>query len=245
MHKIFLKKGSESKLKYEKVVEGIFLKRPNRFIAHVLIRGKEEIAHVKNTSRCRELLIPGAKLYLEDKRHILGRKTKYSVISVYKGDTLINIDSQVPNEVVSEALMANKISLHQDVDFLKREVVYGQSRFDIYMERGQQKCFIEVKGVTLERDRVAAFPDAPTERGARHVREMMDAVQEGYHGIIFFLVKMQTPDHFTLNRKMDPVFADAVCQAQEKGVEILAYDAAVSRNEIWIGKKLPIKLDCP
>jgi len=232
-------------VKYDHIVEAIFVKRPNRFIAHVLIEGKEEIVHVKNTSRCRELLTPGAKLFLEDKRHIPGRKTKYSVISVYKDNVLVNIDSQAPNTVVAEALLENKIKLFDNVTFLKREVTYGKSRFDIYMEQGKKRCLMEIKGVTLENDRIAAFPDAPTERGARHVREMIDAVEEGYRGTILFLIKMKKPDHFALNRKMDPVFAAAVCQAQSKGVEILAYDSHVTQDEIIIGDELPIKLNCP
>ena len=232
-------------MKYDSIVEAIFVKRPNRFIAHVLIDGKEEIVHVKNTSRCRELLTPGAKLILEDKQHVLGRKTRYSVISVYKGNVLVNIDSQAPNTVVTEALLENKIKLFDNLTFLKREVTYGKSRFDVYMEQGTKRCLMEIKGVTLENERIAAFPDAPTERGSRHVREMIDAVEEGYRGVILFLIKMKKPDHFTLNRKMDPVFAEVVCQAQNRGVEILAYDSRVTQDEIVIGDELPVKLNCP
>ncbi|RQD71915.1 MAG: DNA/RNA nuclease SfsA [Tindallia sp. MSAO_Bac2] len=228
---------------YDKVVEAEFLDRPNRFIAHVQLNGKEETVHVKNTSRCRELLIPGAKLYLEDKSHIPGRKTKYSVISVYKDNVLVNIDSQAPNAVIAEALLESRIEAFKNISLLKREVTFGSSRFDIYMEQGQQRCLIEVKGVTLERDGVAAFPDAPTERGARHVKEMAEAVETGYRGAIMFLIKMKKPDRFTLNWRMDPAFAEAVCLAKEKGVEVMAYDSIVRKDEITIGKQLPIDLE--
>ncbi|SDY76917.1 DNA/RNA nuclease SfsA [Tindallia californiensis] len=229
-------------MRYEKVVKGEFIKRPNRFIAHVLIDGREEVVHIKNTSRCRELLIPGVKVYLEDKREVPGRKTGYSVISVYKDDVLVNIDSQAPNTVIAEALENNKIDGFLNFSLLKREVTYGKSRFDIFMEREKEKIFIEVKGVTLENSGVSAFPDAPTERGVKHVKELEGAVAEGYRGVIFFLIKMQKPDLFKLNWKMDPAFAEAVCKAQSKGVEVLAYDSLVTPEEIFIGKKLPINL---
>ncbi len=228
-------------MQYKKIVEGIFLKRPNRFIAQVLINGKEETVHVKNTGRCRELLIQGVKVILEDCSSNLNRKTKYSLIAVWKGDMLINMDSQVPNQVVYEALSKNMIKGFTDLDFIKREVFYENSRFDIYFEDEFNKGFIEIKGVTLENDGVAKFPDAPTERGARHVHEMIDAVNHGYKGYIFFLIQMKGPKVFKLNWEMDKEFSEAVRLASKKGVEILAYDSIVGVDCITLGK--PIRID--
>lgn len=230
-------------MQYEKIVEGIFLNRPNRFIAHVLIDGKEETVHVKNTGRCRELLIPGVKVILEDCSSNPNRKTKYSLISVWKDDMLINMDSQVPNLVVYNALNENNIKGVTDLTYLKREVTFNNSRFDIYFENEVKKGFIEIKGVTLENDGVAKFPDAPTERGARHVLEMIEAVNQGYRGIIFFLIQMKCPKVFRLNWKMDNKFSKAVKLASEKGVEILAYDSIINKNSISIGSPIDIELD--
>lgn len=230
-------------VQYKKIIEGIFLRRPNRFIAHVLINGKEETVHVKNTGRCRELLIQGVKVILEDCSSNLNRKTKYSLIAVWKGDMLINMDSQVPNQVVYEALSKNMIDGYKDLDFIKREVFYENSRFDIYFEDGSTKGFIEIKGVTLENDGVAKFPDAPTQRGARHVLEMIDAVNQGYRGVIFFLIQMKGPEVFKLNWEMDKEFSEAVKLASKKGVEILAYDSIVGIDSITLGKPIKIALD--
>lgn len=226
---------------YKKVVEGIFVKRPNRFIAQVIINGKEETVHVKNTGRCRELLIPGAKIILEDCSHNINRKTKYSLISVWKEGMLVNMDSQVPNAAVFQALEENKIAGFEDLTYLKREVTFTNSRFDIYFESKRQKGFIEVKGVTLEDNSISMFPDAPTERGTKHVLEMIDAVKEGYRGIIFFLIQMKGPKVFKLNWEMDKVFSEAVKLAYESGVEILAYDSIVTENSIDIDR--PVEID--
>jgi len=228
-------------MKYKKTIEGIFIKRPNRFIAQALINGKEETVHVKNTGRCRELLIPGAKIILEDCSLNLNRKTKYSLIAVQKDDLLINMDSQVPNAVVFEALKENKIQGFEGFTYLKREVTFGKSRYDIYFESGNQKGFIEVKGVTLEAGGIAMFPDAPTERGAKHVLEMIEAVKQGYRGAIFFLIQMKGPSVFKLNWAMDKNFSEAIKLASENGVEILAYDSIVEGNSIHIGS--PINID--
>ncbi|MEW8974157.1 MAG: DNA/RNA nuclease SfsA [Tissierellaceae bacterium] len=228
-------------MKYTRVIEGIFLKRPNRFIAHVLIDGKEEIVHVKNTGRCRELLVPNAKVILEDCSDNLNRKTRYSLISVWKEDMLINMDSQVPNKVVYDALKSNKISKFKDLEYLKREVTFGNSRFDIYFESKDEKGFIEVKGVTLENNGIAMFPDAPTTRGTKHVLEMIESVKVGHKSAIFFLIQMKGPKTFRLNWKMDRDFSKAVKLAHEKGVEILAYDSIVTNNGISIG--MPIDID--
>ena len=228
-------------MEYNKIVEGIFLTRPNRFIAQVMIDGKEETVHVKNTGRCKELLLPGAKIILEDCSHNLNRKTKYSLIAVWKGDMLVNMDSQVPNKVVFDAINENKIKGYENLDFLKREVTYGNSRFDMYFENEDEKGFIEVKGVTLENDGISMFPDAPTERGTKHVLEMVEAVKEGYKGLIFFLIQVKGIKEFRLNWEMDEKFSGAIKLASENGVDIIAYDSIVKDNAIYINK--PVKID--
>lgn len=229
-------------MEYKKTVDGIFLKRPNRFIAHVLINGEEEIVHVKNTGRCKELLIPGAKVVLEDYSQNPNRKTRYSLIAVWKGEMLVNMDSQVPNEVVFEALREGKINEIGDISYLKREVTFGSSRYDIYYESKDKKAFMEVKGVTLEDKGIAMFPDAPTERGAKHVLEMIEAVKEGYEGTIFFLIQMKGPKELRPNWQMDENFSEAVKLASENGVRIIAYDSIVSENSIIIDKPVKINL---
>lgn len=229
-------------MKYKKTIEGIFINRPNRFIAQVLIEGKEETVHVRNTGRCKELLIPGAKVILEDCYHNTKRKTRYSLIGVWKRDMLVNMDSQVPNEVVFDAIKDRKIDGLEDVTFLKREVVYGKSRFDIYFETKENKGFIEVKGVTLENNGLAMFPDAPTVRGTKHVLEMIGAVNNGHRGIMLFLIQMKGPKLFRPNWKMDKNFSDAVKVAHEAGVEIIAYDSLVTDNSILLGEMIDIEL---
>lgn len=229
-------------MKYKKVINAIFLKRPNRFIAHVLIDDREEIVHVKNTGRCRELLVAGAKVVLEDCSHNLNRKTKYSLIAVWKDNMLVNIDSQVPNHVVFQGLQDGLIKGYKNLNNIRKEVTFGNSRFDIYFEDGDKKGFIEVKGVTLEEDRVAMFPDAPTERGTKHVLEMIEAVKEGYKGCIFFLIQMKGPEVFKLNWKMDRDFSKAIKLASENGVDILTYDSIVTNDTIYINRQIPIDL---
>ena len=229
-------------MKYSKTIEGIFLKRPNRFIAQVLINGVEETVHVRNTGRCREILLPGAKVVLEDCSNNPNRKTKYSLIAVWKGDMLINMDSQVPNAVVFEALSENKIQGYENLTYIKREVSFENSRYDIYYEKDNQKGFIEVKGVTLENNHIANFPDAPTERGSKHVLEMIEAIKQGYSGAIFFLIQMKGPISFRPNWKMDKNFSNAIKTAHENGVDILIYDSIVSNDEIYIGHPISIDL---
>ncbi|NLX61609.1 MAG: DNA/RNA nuclease SfsA [Tissierellia bacterium] len=227
---------------YENIVEGIFIKRPNRFIAHVLINGEEEMVHVKNTGRCKELLVPGAKVLLEDCSHIKNRKTKYSLIAVWKGNMLVNMDSQVPNRVVFDALRENKIEGFEDLTHIKREVAYGHSRYDIYFEGQKDKGFIEVKGVTLEIDGISMFPDAPTERGTKHVLELIEAVKDGYRGAVLFLIQMKGPTKFRPNWEMDRKFSEAIKLAYENGVNILAYDCLVTENTIVLDEKINIEL---
>lgn len=226
---------------YEDIVEGVFLERPNRFIAKVLIDGNPETVHVKNTGRCKEILTEGTKIFLQ-KSNNPNRKTKYSLISAYKKDMLINIDSQVPNEVVHEAILQNKVPELIDLNYVKREQKYKNSRFDIYFERGTVKGFIEVKGVTLEKDGLSMFPDAPTKRGTKHLEELMDAIANGYEGYLFLLIQMDDIHKFTPNYITDETFAKTLMKANDAGVKILCYNSLVTRNEITIGKKAEVLL---
>lgn len=234
-------------MKYEDVVKGIFVKRENRFIAKVLMNDIEEIVHVKNTGRCKELLIPGVEVYLESATK-LERKTKYSLITVKKGDRLINIDSQVPNKVVEDALKEGKLCLpgiSGEITFLKREQTYGASRFDLYFETKEGKGFIEVKGVTLENQGVARFPDAPTQRGEKHVRELVKAREEGYLAYVVFLIQMGGVTKFEPNYDSDMKFAKALKQAVEKGVVVVAVDSYIGCDRIQIGDFIPVDLEEP
>jgi len=228
-------------MKYGEIKKGIFKLRPNRFIAEVDIGGKEEIVHVKNTGRCREILIEGTEVILEKARGS-SRKTDYSLIAAYKGDMLINIDSQVPNSVIYEAIKGNRIIGLENVRYIKREVKYDNSRFDIYFEKEGKKGFVEVKGVTLEKEGVAMFPDAPTLRGTKHLYEMSRAVEEGLSGYIIFLIQLKGVKFFTPNSIMDKEFAKALNYADKMGVKILAYDSIVSEGEIKIGNEIPVVL---
>lgn len=231
-------------MKYNRVVPGVFLKRPNRFIAHVCINGKEEVCHVKNTGRCKELLVPGYTVYcaVSDNPN---RKTKFDLIAVEKkvesSTLLINMDSQAPNAAVKEWL-ASGVSPFGQIDLLKPECRHGNSRFDFYLECNKRKIFIEVKGVTLEDDGVVLFPDAPTERGVKHVHELIQCHAEGYETYILFVVQMERARYFTPNRKTHPEFADALCEAKQADVELLAYMCTVSPDEMKMDKPLEIKL---
>ncbi len=224
-------------MEYKNTVKGIFKNRPNRFIANVIINGKEETVHVKNTGRCKELLIEGVTVILEESDNT-NRKTKYSLISVYKGEKLINMDSQSPNSVFAEALIDGKIKEIGSVDFLKREVKYNNSRFDIYYEKNNKKGFIEVKGVTLEENGVVMFPDAPTERGTKHILELIEAKKEGYDVGIAFVVQMKDVKYFTPNKERDKKFYDALYKAYKEGVNIYVYDCIVTENSITLDKKV-------
>ena len=228
-------------MKYYNTREAIFIKRPNRFIAHVLLDGKEEIVHVRNTGRCREILKEGTKVILEEAKNP-NRKTAYSLIAAYKGNMLINIDSQVPNAVVFDGIKEGKIQLLSGVKYLKREVSYGNSRFDIFFKRNNHKGYIEVKGVTLEENGIAMFPDAPTERGRKHLIEMAAAVSEGYEGYVIFLIQFKGAKYFSPNVNMDPEFANALSYCAEKGVKVLSYDSVVTEDEITISEEIKVVL---
>ncbi|MGN1230425.1 MAG: DNA/RNA nuclease SfsA [Anaerotignum sp.] len=228
-------------MEYGKMTEARFLRRVNRFTAFVELDGQEEMVHVKNTGRCKELLVEGARVFLEeaDKE---GRKTRYSLIAVYKGDMLVNMDSQAPNQMAAEALAEGKIEEIGEVDFLKREVKYGNSRFDIYYRKGEQKGFIEVKGVTLEEDGIAMFPDAPTERGTKHLRELIQAKEEGYEAAVLFVIQMKGVKKFRPNEERDGKFTEALRDAAAAGVKILAYDCGVQVGKAWIEEKVSVHL---
>ena len=228
-------------MEYGKMVEAKFLRRVNRFTAFVELDGQEEMVHVKNTGRCKELLLEGARVFLEeaDKE---GRKTKYSLIAVYKGNMLVNMDSQAPNQMAAEALAEGKIEEIGKVDFLKREVKFGNSRFDIYYQQGEQKGFIEVKGVTLEEEGIAMFPDAPTERGTKHLRELILAKEEGYEAAVLLVIQMKGVKEFRPNEERDRKFTEALRDAAAAGVKILAYDCGVQVGKVWMEEKVPVKL---
>ena len=281
-------------MKYNQVMPGPFLQRPNRFIAHVEINGREEICHVKNTGRCRELLVPGCTVYCNVSDNPQ-RKTKFDLIAVEKNiesqtffanagtpsqnikqspetnsTLLVNMDSQAPNAAVKEWLQSGA-SPFGNIDYIKPEYKYGNSRFDFYLEcktetkrtgvsskstekteaiqvptenetTRARKIFLEVKGVTLEDNGVVLFPDAPTERGVKHVRELIRCLEEGFETYVLFVVQMERALYFTPNRKTHPQFADALCNAQNAGVQLLAYTCKVTPDEMIIDKELKVCL---
>ena len=230
-------------MNYPNIVPGIFLSRPNRFIARVRINGREETAHVKNTGRCRELLIPGAEIYLQHHDNPR-RKTRFSLISVKKSDKLINIDSQAPNQVLKEALQEGMYlpGLVHPITCIRPESVFGNSRFDFYVEAGGQKAYIEAKGVTLERDGVAMFPDAPTERGVKHVRELIRAAEESYTTYVFFVIQMKGICCMMPNDRMHAEFGSSLRAARKAGVHIMAYDCIAKPESLRLDQPVPVIL---
>lgn len=231
-------------MNYKKVVKAKFIDRPNRFIAFCDIDGKIEKVHVKNTGRCRELLKDNVVVYLEESDNP-NRKTKYSLISVEKGNRLINMDSQVPNKVVYEGIINKKILLpgiNEEITFIKTEKTYKKSRFDIYLETKSKKIFIEVKGVTLEENDIVKFPDAKTERGVKHINELIEAKKDGYECYILFLIQMNNVLYFTPNNEMHKELGDALVNAKNNGVKVLAYDSLVEFNSITVNKEVKVIL---
>lgn len=224
-------------MEYNNIVKGRFIDRPNRFIANCEINGKTEVCHVKNTGRCKELLVQGTTVYLQ-KSDNPNRKTQYDLIAVQKGERLINMDSQIVNSVALEYVPR----LFDKIKFIKPEYTYGNSRFDIYIETETDKIFVEVKGVTLESGGVTAFPDAPTVRGVKHLKELQKAVKEGYKAFVLFVIQMNDVKYFEPNRKTHPEFADELKKAAENGVNLLAFDCKVTPHSIEIDKRVPIKL---
>lgn len=226
-------------MKYQQIEKAIFKERPNRFIAIVETSLGKEVCHVKNTGRCKELLVPGAEIYVERNQNP-NRKTALDLITVKKENRLINMDSQAPNKVVKEWLMDG--GLCAKPTFLKPESKYKNSRFDFYMEYGQRKCFMEVKGVTLEENGIVRFPDAPTERGVKHLNELCDCIQNGYEAYVMFVIQMKNIERLEPNWKTHPAFGEALCQAKQSGVQILAYDCLVKPDELKIEEPVEITI---
>lgn len=229
-------------MKYERIEKAVFLERENRFVAYVELEGKREKVHVKNTGRCEELLIPGAEVYLQ-KSENEKRATLWDLIAVKKGERLVNLDSQIPNRCVEEWLQTG--NLFKEIQCIRPEITYGDSRLDLYAEGDGKKAFIEVKGVTLEEDGVCLFPDAPSERAVRHIEELIKAKKEGYEAILFFVIQMKEVRYFTPNQKTQPEFAEALKRAKAAGVKILAYDCEVSKDEIRICDPVDVVLESP
>ena len=221
---------------YGKMVSGVFLARPNRFIAHVQIGGQVEVCHVKNTGRCRELLPTGAEVWCQESDNP-ARKTKYDLITVRKGERLINMDSQAPNAAVREWLLAGGFG---EISELRPESVHGDSRFDFSFLKDGRRCFLEVKGVTLENDGVCAFPDAPTERGSKHLRGLARAAEEGYGAYVLFVVQMEKVRYLHPNDGTDPAFGKALREAAEAGVQIMALDCKVTPGSMILNESLPV-----
>lgn len=226
-------------MRYEHIKEGKFISRPNRFVAQVELEGRTEVCHVKNTGRCRELLTPEAQVYLEESANP-ARKTKYDLVAVKKGERLINMDSQAPNRAVKEWL--EKKLLFPDLTLLKPETTYQTSRFDFYIEAGEQKVFLEVKGVTLEEDGVVRFPDAPTQRGVKHIKELMECIGDGYQAMILFVIQMKGIRYFEPNDGTHPAFGEALRNAQKAGVQILAFDCLVTETSMEIDEPVAVRL---
>ncbi|MCR4587130.1 MAG: DNA/RNA nuclease SfsA [Lachnospiraceae bacterium] len=231
-------------MEYKHIVPGIFISRPNRFIAKVEIEGKEETVHVKNTGRCRELLIPGTAVYLE-KSDNPQRKTLYDLVAVQKGERLVNMDSQIPNAAAQEWILSGAFKKH--VTYLKREVTYGNSRFDLYVEYKERnrlhKAFVEVKGVTLEDHDVVRFPDAPTLRGIKHIHELMECGQDGYEAYLLFVIQMKNVTYFEPDSAIHADFAQALKEAHEAGVHILAYDCKVTPDTMTLEDPVEVRID--
>ena len=227
---------------YHNIREAIFVSRPNRFLAEVLIDQIPEIVHVKNTGRCKELLVPGVKVYLEESK-ALNRKTKYDLVMVQKGERLINMDSQCPNEAAFEFVKQGGLGFLPD--YLKREVKFLASRFDLYAEYQGRKIFIEVKGVTLEEEGVVRFPDAPSERAIKHVKELIKSVSHGYEAIILFVIQMEKVNCFFPNWQTQKEFGEVLREAEDAGVRILAYDCKVSREDMKLNQPVSVDLSLP
>ena len=228
-------------MKYEAIVEGRFLARPNRFIPHVDVGGEQVVAHVKNTGRCRELLTPGARLYLQDwgEDHT-GRKTRYDVIAVEKGTLLVNMDSQAPNKVFAE--WANSGGFVSGLTLLRPETTWGSSRFDFYWETAENRGFTEVKGVTLEENGYVRFPDAPTERGVKHLEELIRAKEDGYETAVCFVIQMEGMRCFSPNDETHLAFGDALRKAAKAGVRVLAVECHVTPETLEITREVPVVL---
>lgn len=227
----------------ENIVEAVFLKRPNRFQAYILLDDEEIMVHVPNTGRCKEILIEGCKVILREGNNDK-RKTKYDLIGAYKGDKFINIDSQIPNKVVEEALINKKVLPLAKYDIVMREKTFGNSRFDFKLSNSKGEIYyLEVKGVTLEDNGVAKFPDAPTERGTKHLNELIEAKKQGYGAGILFLMQMDNIDIFMPHDDMDKTFGDALRNAKRAGVDVMGYECLVGESYITLDKNVKCNLE--
>lgn len=226
-------------MRYANMVPGIFRNRPNRFIAHVEIDGKEQVVHVKNTGRCRELLVPGAMVWCQRSDNP-ARKTLYDLITVRKGQRLINMDSQAPNGAAREWLESGGLG---KIENLRQETVHGDSRFDFSFTLEGRTCFLEVKGVTLEDNGICAFPDAPTQRGAKHLRGLAEAARQGYGAYVLFVIQMADVKYLHPNDRTDPDFGAALREAAAQGVKVLAVSCQVSEDEMMISGSVPVDLE--
>ena len=227
-------------MKYENIEQAVFQNRPNRFIAQVELQGQTETVHVKNTGRCKELLIPGVPVILERSSNP-ARKTKYDLICVNKSGRWINMDSQVPNKAAAEWIRNG--GLFPEKVTVRTEKTYGNSRFDIYVESEQRKAFIEVKGVTLEDNNIARFPDAPTQRGVKHVEELIHCMEDGYEAYLLFVIQMKGIIRFEPNWNTHPAFGEALQRAQKAGVRLIARDCLVTEDTIEIQDPVEICLE--
>lgn len=224
---------------YENILPARFLRRPNRFIAYVDLEGTETICHVKNTGRCGELLVPGARVYIQDWGETNRRKTRYDLIAVQKGQRLINMDSQAPNRVFAQ--WVREQGPFQDLTLLRPETVHGDSRFDFYIEADGRKIFAEVKGVTQEFGGHTLFPDAPTQRGTKHLRGLINCLAEGYEAWAVFIIQMENVLDLAPNRATDPAFAQALCDAKAAGVRLLALPCHVEKDKLTVcGGEVPV-----
>ena len=229
-------------MKYERIRKGTFLERPNRFIAYIELDGRTETVHVKNTGRCAELLVTGAEVYVQESKNPK-RKTAWDLIGVRKGDRMINMDSQIPNRVLQEWMEEGHFT--EGIRLIRPEYTYRNSRIDLYVEAGDRKILVEVKGVTLEEDGVVRFPDAPSERAVKHVQELAEAVKEGYEAYVFFVIQMQDVRCFTPNMDTHPAFGEALRKAAGAGVHVVAYDCEVDPGSITLDKEVPVILHEP
>ena len=228
-------------MQYQKIHPAVFRARPNRFVAQVELAGETVTCHVKNTGRCRELLVPGARVYLEESGNP-NRKTKYDLIAVEKGERLINMDAQAPNQVFREWAEAGQFV--PGLTLLRPETTWGKSRFDFYWELStQRRGFVEVKGVTLEENGHARFPDAPTERGVKHLEELIACQAEGYEAAVCFVIQMSGMRDFSPNDATHPAFGNALRRAAASGVRVLAMECRVEPDGLWIHRPLPVCLE--
>ena len=225
-------------MRYDNMTPGTFLARPNRFIAHVQIDGQTEVVHVKNTGRCRELLVPGCAVYCQRSDNP-NRKTKFDLIAVRKGDRLINMDSQAPNRAAREWLKNGGLG---EITDLRAEVKHGDSRFDFAFRKDGRQCFLEVKGVTLENDGICAFPDAPTQRGTKHLLGLAEAVTQGFGAYVLFVIQMENVSFLHPNDRTDPAFGKALREAAAAGVQVLAMDCTVTPDSITVRKPVEVRL---